>query len=108
MLGSQESIWIDDEITKFSGETRFTKVGAIMAFIFIILALMIIVKTPPASGYEISIYNVYPWYFWVFIIASIFIGQMIILSGGNGASKISDNYWKIGEVNCTIKSCGSY
>jgi len=56
----------------------FEKILAIIAFLFNILSLIIIVKTPPASIYEISIYNAYPWYFWFFILTGIFLGQLII------------------------------
>lgn len=54
------------------------KVMAIIAFSFIILSLIIIVYTQPALFYEISIYNAYPWYFWFFMLAAIFIGQLIV------------------------------
>lgn len=40
----------------------------IFSFVSIILAILIINFTPTTVGYEISIYNMYPWYFWVFII----------------------------------------
>jgi hypothetical protein len=50
----------------------------IIAFLCIILALIIIIITPPAAGYEISIYNAFPWYLWLLIIVSIFLGQMIV------------------------------
>ncbi|MCD4664979.1 MAG: hypothetical protein K8R68_06875 [Bacteroidales bacterium] len=55
------------------------KITAIIAFTFIILSLILITQTPIANGYEISIYDVYPWYFWFFLITSIFLGQVIIL-----------------------------
>ncbi|MBE3089004.1 MAG: hypothetical protein IMZ41_01860 [Actinobacteria bacterium] len=54
------------------------KMMAIIAFTCIIISLIIIIITPPANIYEISIYNVYPWYFWFLITAAIFIGQLII------------------------------
>lgn len=56
----------------------FEKVLAIIAFSFIILSLIIIVNTQPASFYEISIYDAFPWYFWFFMLAAIFIGQLIV------------------------------
>jgi len=96
MSGCFDSLFI-----KSSDESRAIKVTAIIAFTFIVLILMIIVKTPPASGYEISIYNVYPWYLWVFVITSIFLGQMILLSGAT-ASKKNDNYWVIGFLGILI------
>ena len=58
---------------------RFINVLSILAFIFIILALTIIAKTPSASGYEISIYNAYSLYFWVFLIASITCGIGVLV-----------------------------
>lgn len=56
-----------------------SKIIAIIAFTCIIISLVIIIVTPPATGYEISIYYVYPWYFWLLIITSIFLGQVFIL-----------------------------
>jgi len=56
-----------------------SKIIAIIAFTFIFISLVIIYYTPPAVNYEISIYNVYPWYFWFFMLATIFVGQLIIL-----------------------------
>jgi hypothetical protein len=80
---------------KSSDGNRVIKIIAIVAFIFIILALTIITKTPPASGYEISIYDAYPWYFWVFIITSIFMGQIILMRGTLSSDK-TDNPWFFG------------
>lgn len=82
-------------------DNRIIKTIAVIAFTFIILSLVIVVKTPPSVGYEISIYGVYPWYFWVFVITSIFIGQMVLLSSA-AASKINDNYWAIGFLGILI------
>jgi len=56
----------------------YEKVLAIIAFSFIILLLIIIIKTPPAFNYEISMYGAYPWYFWFLMLATVFIGQLII------------------------------
>ncbi|RZN13855.1 MAG: DUF1616 domain-containing protein, partial [Methanosarcinales archaeon] len=83
------------EFLKSSDENRVIKIIAIIAFSFIILALMIIARTPPASGYEISIYDVYPWYFWFFIITSIFMGQVILMKGALSSDK-TDNLWILG------------
>lgn len=58
---------------------RLTKILTLIAFMFIILVLVIIALTPNASSYEISIYDVYPWYFWGLLISSMSIGQVIIL-----------------------------
>ena len=63
---------IKNEFIKSRNENRVIKITAIIAFIFVILALTIIARTPPASGYELSIYDAYPWYFWVLIV-SVFL-----------------------------------
>jgi len=63
---------------------------AIIAFICIILSLLIIIITPPAAYYEISIYNVYPWYFWFFMLTAIFLGQLIVLK---------DIFYRVSEKN---------
>lgn len=64
------------ELTK---NNRLIKIISIISFLLVILALSIILVTPSATGYEISIYDAFPWYFWVFIIFSIAIGQIIII-----------------------------
>lgn len=74
---------------------RILKVTSIISFTFIMLSVAVVVKTPPSTGYEISIYDVYPWYFWAFVINSIFIGQMVLLIWIS-SSKINNNYWAIG------------
>lgn len=54
------------------------KVLTPMGFVFILLALIIIVIIPPAARYEISIYESYPPLFW-FLICSIICGILILL-----------------------------
>lgn len=64
---------------KLSNWIGENKIIAIIAFTCIIIFLLIIIFTPPATGYELSIYNAYPWYFWLFLLITIFLGQLIIL-----------------------------
>ncbi|CAD6490808.1 MAG: hypothetical protein ANIMEMIM_00020 [Candidatus Argoarchaeum ethanivorans] len=58
---------------------RVTKIFAIIGFSCIASALYIIAITPPATGYEISIYDAYPSYFWLFLIAAIACGIIILV-----------------------------
>ena len=58
---------------------RLLKILLILAFIFIIFVLLIIAMTPPANGYETSIYNAYPSYLWVFLILANFLATLIIV-----------------------------
>ena len=75
-------------------ENIIIKIVAIVAFTFIISALIIIARTHPASGYEISIYDAYPWYFWVFIIASIACGICILVHQAFAEQR--SNWWSMG------------
>ncbi|KAF5431151.1 putative membrane protein, partial [Candidatus Methanophagaceae archaeon] len=81
------------DFIKSDEENRLFKIIAIVAFAFIISALTLIVKTPSANGYELSIYGAYPLYVWVFIICSIFMGQIILIRSALGKN---DNFWIIG------------
>jgi hypothetical protein len=45
----------------------------------LIFSLIIIIVRGPASGYEFSIYDAYPWYFWASLFAAIFCGQILII-----------------------------
>ena len=86
---------VKSEFIKSCEWNRILKIITIIAFIFIILASIIIAKTPPASDYEISIYDAYPGYFWVFIITSIFMGQIILLKSAFSSDK-NDKIWVSG------------
>lgn len=58
---------------------RFIKSIVIIGVSCILLALYIISVTPSATGYEISIYDVYPNYFWLFLIMAIACGIVPIV-----------------------------
>lgn len=46
--------------------------------ISVLVTLLVIAQTPPASGYEISIYDSYPPYFWVVVIIPFIISMISI------------------------------
>jgi hypothetical protein len=83
-----------NEFSQLGNEIIALKILSIIAFIFITLALTIIAKTPPASGYEVSIYDAYPWYFWFFIISSISLG--LLIQTKYIFSEKESNFWYIG------------
>jgi hypothetical protein len=85
-----------DHCMRIFYDKRFKKILSIVAFFCIILALIIIVVTPPASGYEISIYDAFPWYFWVLLILSIAIGQIIIFFNVFNDDIKGNKVWIIG------------
>lgn len=70
------------------------KIVSVIAFIFITFALIIIARTPPASGYELSIYYAYPWYFWYFFCISIICGILILIH--QAFTEQESNWWLIG------------
>lgn len=43
---------------------QFATLGIVLT-VSLFLIILTIIRTPPAQGYEISLYNVYPTYFWV-------------------------------------------
>lgn len=55
------------------------KLLTVIAFVFILLALIILAITPAATGYEISVYGAYSPYFWFLICSSIACGILILV-----------------------------
>jgi hypothetical protein len=55
------------------------KILTTVGFIFVLIASIIIAITPPASKYEVSIYTVYPAYFWVFVGTGIILGVVVLV-----------------------------
>jgi len=58
---------------------RICKIAVIAQYIVIILWLCILLYTPPTEGYEISIYSVYPTFFWFLFILTIILGISLTL-----------------------------
>ncbi len=70
------------------------KILCIVSFSLIQFALCILATTSNINGYEISIYKVYPWYFWLSILLSISIGQLILIRTSLFSNK--NKYWIYG------------
>jgi hypothetical protein len=62
-----------------TNKVNIEKILAALGSVLILLALSILAFTPEASGYEPSIYNAYPNYFWVIIILSLMCGILILI-----------------------------
>jgi hypothetical protein len=75
-------------------DIQLIKLLALSAFLLIIIDLIIILLTPSSNGFELNIYSTYPWYFWMFLVLSIFIGTLILLK--SYISKLRGNYWLYG------------
>lgn len=52
---------------------------AVSGFALLFLLTVILFLTPPASGYEISIYDAYPIYFWVIGCLALLVGNVVIV-----------------------------
>ncbi len=71
------------------------KVLSIICLNLVLICIYIIIENPGVQGYEISLYDEYPNYFWFFIIGSIFIGQAILFYLNLFSKKSSDTLWII-------------
>lgn len=66
-----------------------------LSFLFFSLLMLfavlyiLLVSVPPSRGYESSIYDMYPAYLWLMILALLFGGQLLLITGlaSNGANK---------------------
>lgn len=70
------------------------KVLAIVAAILVLIVLIIIAITPPATGFELSIYNSFPLYFWFFYIIANGCGITILVR--NAFTERRSHWWLAG------------
>ena len=73
---------------------RIFKIFSIFSFLLIFIILIIIGRVGPASSYEFSIYDAYPWFFWVLLLSALMCGQLVIL--GSVIARPAKNYWYFG------------
>jgi len=73
---------------------KYVKILSIISFSFISLVLIILILSSPADGYELSIYQAYPLYFWFFIVGAVIlsISSLFIYS----IYEIKGNSWLCG------------
>ncbi|NLE05061.1 MAG: hypothetical protein GX638_09725, partial [Crenarchaeota archaeon] len=77
------------------------KILSILCFVLILLSLYIIYQSPGVDGYEVSIYDEYPKYFWYLILLSIYICQFILLL--NIVTNIDDSAsWKAACIGISL------
>jgi len=56
------------------------KLLSLFILLTLLFLLLIIIITPPVKGYEISIYNAYPEYFWILTSINIFFSIYIVIT----------------------------
>ena len=76
-----------------TSEHRRSKLLVLVSLTLVLAAVWVVMRTPPADGYEISIYDAYPTYFWAFVVGAILVGQVVILRGAR--RRIHDPYWRV-------------
>lgn len=55
---------------------------------------VVLATTPPAAGYESSIYEAYPWYFWALAGVALLVGNAVVV---RSARRGTDD-WRVGLV----------
>lgn len=75
-------------------KVNIDKALATTGFLSVFVALIVIARTPLATGYELSIYYAYPAYFWFLFIASTACGIGILLHQAFAAQK--SRWWLAG------------
>lgn len=63
-----------------SSSKIFDRTLPLLPFILNLIIIYTIIKTPPASGYEISIYQQFPYWFWPLLILSSVLSYILIYS----------------------------
>lgn len=79
-----------------TSSSRIDLITILLAFIFILLVQIIIIDTPPAAGYEISLYEAYPSYLWIFILAALSCGSGLLVY--HAYSNYSSKLWIFGLI----------
>lgn len=105
---SQSSVFgyserIKGEIMKFNDENRIIKAVALIAFVFITLALVIL-KNSPAKGYEASIYASTPFLAWIFLIGGLSCGYGITVYNVYRRNENRNKLWVLGFLLVLLSS----
>lgn len=66
-----------------------------VGFLTVTVAACIALLTPPADGYEMSIYAAFPWSFWGLLLGSMLVGHWIVLRAAASADGAGDD-WRLG------------
>lgn len=82
------------EAGRESAGMRLDKLLSLAAGILILAVLITAARTPLASGYEISIYEAFPLYFWLLFVGAIACGVGILLHHAFG--KAQSRWWVSG------------
>lgn len=59
---------------------RRVKLAALFGLGLLLITTLFTIGVPPASGYEISLYDAYPIIFWVFVVGTFFMSHLVIIA----------------------------
>lgn len=65
---------------------------AVLGFALVLVLTVILYLTPPATVYEISIYDALPWPFWALLCGTLFLGFIVIVR----SALDDDGHWRYG------------
>lgn len=82
---------------------RLIKIAAIVSFLLILVAIVQTMGVPPATTYDISIYDALPAGFWICILAALFISHFAILIAV--ISKEEGGSWASGFLAIIVANC---
>jgi hypothetical protein len=74
---------------------RERKLITLFATALLAVAVAIVIVTPPANQYEISLYGAYPIYFWIALVGAMFTAGVVVLAS---AGAPDDRSWVFGVV----------
>jgi len=75
-----------------------------VAFLSVTVALCTVVSKAPVAAYEMSIYDAYPWHFWLATCINLSCGILIILRQALN-SKEGSNWWLVGIMVVIMANC---
>jgi hypothetical protein len=79
------------------------KILAAISSVCILFAAIAILVTPPAAGYELSVYNAFPFYFWIVMPLSIICGILLLIV--SSFSKDTSYWWLAGLGLVIFSNC---
>lgn len=66
-----------------------------LGFLIVTFLVAVALQVPSADGYEMSLYRVFPWYFWAAVVATLCLGCGIVAAGAF-TPEVDDRYWQLG------------
>jgi hypothetical protein len=80
---------------------RTRRALASLGVLFLLSVVAVTVAVPPAAGYEYSIYDSFPWFYWALIVGAIVAGSLTILASAF-ADRTADRFWVVGVMTILL------